>query len=138
METAVALAIVGLFGSILGSMLTAFSKKWRTPADAREDKALVLTDKDKVLQAQDRLVERFEKLLKESDDRHSKEIAESDARHSKELGDVAAKVTALEGQIKVMQGEKSRFVACIQHLVRVVRKYGHEDEIGELPPEVYV
>ena len=50
------LGIVGLAGGVLTAIIAAVSKKWRTPADDREDRKIGI-------EADERLLARFEKLL---------------------------------------------------------------------------
>lgn len=54
------LGIIGGIIALAGSLIAAFSKKWRTPADDREDKKIGI-------EADERLLARFEKMLEERD-----------------------------------------------------------------------
>ncbi|MFF1382762.1 hypothetical protein ACFVWT_04270 [Arthrobacter sp. NPDC058288] len=54
------LSAVGLAGAVLTALIAAWAKRWRTPADAREDRKLNL-------EADERLLARFEKMLQERD-----------------------------------------------------------------------
>lgn len=56
------LGMVGLAGTLGAAGFAAFSKKWRTPADDREDRKLGI-------EVDDRLLERFHKLMADQDKR---------------------------------------------------------------------
>lgn len=56
------LSAMTLLGVILSAFIAAIAKRWRTPTDDREDKKLDLD-------ADERLLARFEKLLEERDQR---------------------------------------------------------------------
>lgn len=83
------LGIVGLAGGVLTAVIAAVSKKWRTPADDREDRKIGI-------EADERLLARFEKLLEERDRRidglvdevrEVRAIAEATAKENRALVD---------------------------------------------------
>lgn len=56
------LGLVSLATAVITAVIAALSKKWRTPADDREDRKIGI-------EADERLLSRFEKLLEERDKR---------------------------------------------------------------------
>jgi hypothetical protein len=58
--TPLALGLVGLVSTIAGALIAAFSKKWRTPADDREDRKVGI-------EADEKLIQRFEQLMNGQD-----------------------------------------------------------------------
>lgn len=121
----VALSMLAVAATVVGALSTALFKKFRSPADDREDKVVVLD-------ASDRLIQRFEALLKASDEKHAKEI--------KDLSD---KVDGLEQDVKTMRRERFTLVTALTRVAAIARKYGGqaaELEIAsvELPDDVRV
>ncbi|NWL13323.1 hypothetical protein DM793_18825 [Paenarthrobacter nitroguajacolicus] len=63
------LGIIGGLITLAGALIAAFSKKWRTPADDREDKKVGI-------EVNEQLLEQFNKLLEERDKRIDRLVAE--------------------------------------------------------------
>ena len=63
------LGIIGGLITLAGALIAAFSKKWRTPADDREDKKVGI-------EVNEQLLEQFNKLLEERDRRIDRLVAE--------------------------------------------------------------
>jgi hypothetical protein len=108
------LALISLVSVVLGAFVTGWVKKFRTPADNREDRVVVLD-------ASDRLIERFENLLKASDEKHAKELQE-----------LTAKVEGLEKEVDVMRRERYTLVSAIVRIAQIARKYGGADAEQEI------
>lgn len=106
--------LLGITGGVLtlaGALVAAYSKKWRTPADDREDKKIGI-------EADERLLKRFQDVL-----------AESDAKIDK-LEDRVARV---EEEIEELRSERSRLIDWIYAAVKVVRDLGGIDKLP-VPP----
>ncbi|MFP3579989.1 hypothetical protein SB659_10450 [Arthrobacter sp. SIMBA_036] len=103
------LGIIGGLITIAGALIAAFSKRWRTPADDREDKKIGI-------EADDRLLQRFQDV-----------IAESDAK----VGRLEARVARVEEELEELRSERSRLIDWIYAAVKVVRDLGG---IDHLPP----
>lgn len=63
------LGVGGLFVTLAGALIAAYSKKWRTPADDREDRKVGI-------EVNEQLLEQFNKLLEERDKRIDRLVAE--------------------------------------------------------------
>lgn len=111
------LALISLVSVVLGAFVTGWVKKFRTPADSREDRVVVLD-------ASDRLIERFENLLKASDEKHAKELKE-----------LTEKVDGLEREVETMRRERYTLVSAVVRIAQIARKYGGaaaEEEIRQV------
>lgn len=108
------LAVIALISAVLTAVVGALVKKFRTPADDREDRVVVLD-------ASDRLIERFQQLLQDSDEKHSKEIAA--------LGE---EVGRLREELNEVKQERVGLLWAIRQLIRIARKYGGADAQSEI------
>lgn len=107
--------LLGLFtlaGAIVTAVIANVSKKWRTPADDREDRKIGI-------EADERLLARFEKLLEERDKRLNEITAEL-----KEVRVIAEKAASVNRIL----------IDWIYAAVRVVRELGGIDKLPT-PPE---
>lgn len=110
------LGLIGLVGTIAGALMAAISKKWRTPADDREDRKIGI-------EADERLLKRFEDMLKERD----------------------TKLTALENRLEELnakvegyQRERTILIDFVYALVRIIRERGALTEIPVPPLGIYI
>lgn len=103
--------ILGVF-TIVGGLITAafaaFTKKWRTPADDREDRKIGI-------EADERLLARFETML-----------AERDVK----LAGLENRLEALNAKVEGYQRERTVLIDFIYALVRIIREH---DAIPEIP-----
>ncbi|GAA3405074.1 hypothetical protein [Pseudarthrobacter polychromogenes] len=106
------LGLVGLASAVITAALSALSKKWRTPADDREDRKIGI-------EADERLLARFEKLLEERDKRIDGLVAE--VKEVRAIAEKAANANRI-------------LIDWIYAAVRVVRELGGIDLLPE-PPE---
>ena len=106
------LGLVSLATAVLTAVIAALSKKWRTPADDREDRKIGI-------EADERLLARFEKLLEERDKRIDGLVAEI-----KEVRTIAEKAA----------NANRILIDWIYAAVRVVRELGGIDQLPD-PPE---
>lgn len=111
-----ALASFGLIGTIVGAFINAVSKKWRTPGDE-------IAEKKVNIEADDKLLQRFENLL------HSR-----DAR----IDTLDNKITELREEIEEIRMERNELLDFIYVLVRIVRNADLLDEIPEPPNAVHI
>lgn len=119
------LAVIAILSAVLTALTQALVKKFRTPVDDRQDKIVVLD-------ASDRLIQRFEKALQDSDDRHGKEIAT-----------LANELEELKQEVDTMRRERFGLVSALIRLAQIARKYGGieaeaEIEAVELPKGVNI
>jgi acyl-CoA reductase-like NAD-dependent aldehyde dehydrogenase len=103
------LGVVGLASAVVTALIAAVSKKWRTPADDREDRKIGI-------EADELLLSRFTKLLEERDKRIDGLVEEI-----KEVRNIAE--AAVE--------DNRNLIDWIYAAVRVVRDLGG---IAQLPP----
>lgn len=104
--------LLGIIGGVLtlaGALVAAISRKWRTPADDREDKKIGI-------EADERLLKRFQDV-----------IAESDAK----VGRLEARIERVEEELEELRSERSRLIDWIYAAIKVVRDLGG---IDHLPP----
>lgn len=113
------LAVIALISAVLTAFIGALVKKFRTPADDREDKVVVLD-------ASDRLIQRFQQLLKDSDEKHSKEIAA-----------LGVEVGQLREELAEVKTERIGLMAAIRELARMVRRHGGHAAEEELQSIVH-
>lgn len=106
------LGLVSLATAVLTAVIAALSKKWRTPADDREDRKIGI-------EADERLLARFEKLLEERDKRIDGLVAE--VKEVRAIAEKAANANRI-------------LIDWIYAAVRVVRELGGIDLLPE-PPE---
>ncbi|NWL34423.1 hypothetical protein [Paenarthrobacter nitroguajacolicus] len=109
MTAPVLLGVGGLLITLAGTLVAAFSKKWRTPADDREDKKIGI-------EADEKLLKRFQDV-----------IAESDAK----VGRLEARIERVEEELEELRSERSRLIDWIYAAIKVVRDLGG---IDQLPP----
>lgn len=108
------LALIALISAVLTALISGWARKFRTPADDTKDRVVVLD-------ASDRLIQRFEALLKESD-----------ARHKKEIDELRAQVDGLEAEVAQMREERSGLVSAIRAVIAIARRYGGHEAAREI------
>lgn len=111
--------ILGLFtliGGVVTAVFAAVSKKWRTPADDREDRKIGL-------EADERLLKRFEDMLAERDTK---------------LGNLEKRLEALNEKVEGYQRERTVLIDFIYALVRIVRDLGAVADIPAPPLGIYI
>ncbi|QDG90694.1 hypothetical protein [Pseudarthrobacter sp. NIBRBAC000502770] len=106
------LGLVSLATAVFTAIIAALSKKWRTPADDREDRRIGI-------EADERLLARFEKLLEERDKRIDGLVAE--VKEVRAIAEKAANANRI-------------LTDWIYAAVRVVRELGGIDMLPD-PPE---
>lgn len=102
------LGVFTLVGGVVTALIAAISKKWRTPADNREDRKIGI-------EADERLLQRFENMLKERDDK---------------FAELEQKFEALSAKFEGVQRERTVLIDFIYALVRIIRELG---AIGDIP-----
>jgi hypothetical protein len=108
------LAVIALISAVLTAVVGALVKKFRTPADDREDKVVVLD-------ASDRLIQRFQQLLSDSDTKHAADIAA-----------LGVEVGQLREELNAVKQERVGLLWGIRQLIRIARKYGGDDAQREI------
>lgn len=106
------LGLVGLASAVITAAIAALSKRWRTPADDREDRKIGI-------EADERLLARFEKLLEERDKRIDGLVDE--VKEVRALAEKAVNVNRI-------------LIDWIYAAVRVVRELGGIELLPD-PPE---
>ncbi|KUM34527.1 hypothetical protein [Arthrobacter sp. EpRS71] len=110
------LGIIGGLITLAGAVIAAFSKKWRTPADDREDKKIGIEVNEQIL-------EQFEKLLVERDKRIDGLVAE--IKEVRQLAESAA-------------NDNRTLIDWIYAAVQVARVYGFVDKLPRPPKGVTI
>jgi hypothetical protein len=108
------MALVALISAVATALMSGLVRKFRTPTDTRQDRVVVLD-------ASDRLIQRFEKLLKDSDDKHAGEIRE-----------LSAEVDELRKEVTVMREERSGLMGAIRSVIAIARKFGGDAAVVEI------
>jgi hypothetical protein len=116
MPISLLIPVVGLAGAVVAALITAFSKKWRTPADDREDRKIGI-------EADERLLERFQKLL--------------EARDEKIQG-LEDRLTEVANKVESLITERNVLIDWIYAAVRVVRELGAVHLLPRPPKGVYI
>ena len=106
------LGLVGLASAVITAVIAALSKKWRTPADDREDRKIGI-------EADERLLARFEKLLEERD---------------KRLDDMSSELKEVRAIAEKAANANRILIDWIYAAVRVVRELGGIEMLPD-PPE---
>jgi hypothetical protein len=119
------LALIAVMSAVMTALVSGLVKKFRTPADTREDRVVVLD-------ASDRLIERFENLLKQSDEKYGREIAE-----------LAKEADDLKERVENLRLERFLIVSALIRVAQIARKYGGaaaeaEIQTVELPEGVSI
>src|SRR5688572_19264769 len=96
------LGIFTLVGGVVTAVVAAISKKWRTPADDREDRRFGV-------EADERLLQRFENMLKERDTK---------------FAELEQKFDDLKAKVEGYQRERTVLIDFIYAVVRIVRDLG--------------
>lgn len=110
------LALFTLIGGVVTAGFAAFSKKWRTPADDREDRKIGI-------EADERLLKRFEDMLKERDTK---------------LKALEDRLEALNSKVEGYQRERTILIDFIYALVRIIRDLNALTEIPIPPQGIYI
>lgn len=111
--------LLGLFtlvGGVVTAVFAAVSKKWRTPADDREDRKIGI-------EADERLLKRFEDMLKERDTK---------------LAGLEERLEALNAKVEGYQRERTVLIDFIYALVRVIREHDAIPEIPDPPLGIFI
>ncbi|QKY78977.1 hypothetical protein Jinkies_29 [Arthrobacter phage Jinkies] len=111
--------LLGLFtlvGGIVTAIFAAVSKKWRTPADDREDRKIGI-------EADERLLKRFEDMLAERDTK---------------LAGLEQRLEALNAKVEGYQRERTVLIDFIYALVRIIREHDAIPEIPLPPLGIYI
>jgi hypothetical protein len=107
---------VGLVAAVVAAFITAFSKKWRTPTDDREDKKIGI-------EADERLLSRFEALLEKRDEK---------------IKDLENRLTEVANKVESLITERNVLIDWIYAAVRVVRELGAVHLLPNPPKGVYI
>lgn len=110
------MSLAGLAGVVVAAWIAAVAKKWRTPADDREDRKIGI-------EADERLLARFEKLLEERDKRIDGLVKEV-----KEVRTIAESAVA----------DNHKLIDWIYAAIRVVRELGAIDLLPNPPKGVTI
>jgi len=110
------LGVFTLIGGVVTALIAAISKKWRTPADSREDRKIGI-------EADERLLQRFENMLKERDSK---------------FDELEQKFEALNAKFEGVQRERTVLIDFIYALVRVIRDLGAISNIPMPPQGIYI
>lgn len=111
------LGLLGLFGTLGAAAFAAISKKWRTPADDREDKKIGI-------EADERLLKRFEDMLKERDGK---------------IEALNKRVDELFTTVQEQAQERTILVDFAYVLIRIIRDLGGIDMIpSPLPKGIFI
>jgi uncharacterized protein YoxC len=108
------LALVALAGPVLTVAVTQWVKKFRTPEDSREETVVVLD-------ASDKLIQRFQQI-----------VADSDKKHAEDIKKLAEEVQALREELDVVKQERMGLRWALQQVIRIARKYGGEAAQAEI------
>lgn len=109
MDVPVLVGLIGAAGAAIGALVTAVSKKWRTPTDEREDNKAAI-------EANERLLARFEAALSKRDERLDK----------------------LETQVDELKQERNALVNFVYHLVEIIRALGGMHLIHSVPSGIRI
>jgi hypothetical protein len=110
------LGLFTLVGGVVTAIFAAVSKKWRTPADDREDRKIGI-------EADERLLKRFEDMLAERDTK---------------LAGLEARLEALNAKVEGYQRERTVLIDFIYALVRIIREHDAIPEIPLPPGGIYI
>lgn len=110
------LGVLGLLATVATALVAAISKRWRTPADDREDKKIGI-------EADERLLKRFEDMLAKRDQR---------------LEELEQKLTDLNAKVEGYQRERTILIDFMYALVRIIRERGAIAEIPVPPLGIYI
>lgn len=116
MSVPLLLGIGGLVVTLVGALIAAISKKWRTPADDREDRKVGI-------EVNEQLLEQFEKLLEERDKRIDGLVAE--IKEVRQLAEAAA-------------NDNRSLIDWIYAAVQVARIHGFVDKLPKPPKGVTI
>lgn len=110
------LGLLTLAGTIVGAVLAALTKKWRTPADDREDRKIGI-------EADERLLKRFEDMLAERDTK---------------LENLEKRLESLNAKVEGYQRERTVLIDFIYALVRIIRDLNAINDIPLPPQGIYI
>ena len=110
------LGIIGGLITLAGALIAAFSKKWRTPADDREDKKIGI-------EADERLLERFEEML---------------GKRDAEIESLRAEGKEIAGKVQDLIEERGSLIDWIYAAIRIVRDLGGIDRLPNPPKGVTI
>lgn len=110
------LGVGGLFVTLAGALIAAYSKKWRTPADDREDKKIGI-------EVNEQLLERFEGMLKERDT---------------QIAELRAEVKSIAAKVQELVEERGVLIDWIYAAIRIVRDLGAIDRLPNPPRGVTI
>lgn len=96
------LGVGGLLVTLAGAVIAAVSKRWRTPTDDREDKKIGI-------EADERLLKRFEDMLAERDGKIDK---------------LESRLDKVVEELEELRSERNNLIDWIYAAVRIVRELG--------------
>lgn len=123
--TAIAMGVLALVTLMWKSLSALFSRKFKTPADIREEKKLEDA-------ANSTALARLEKLLKDSDERHAKEIAELRAEHEKQKKDWNEKFQNMNERVNDVEAQNTDLIRFSYACITIIRD---NDLVDQLPQE---
>lgn len=107
---------VGLITAVAGALVAGLTKRWRTPADDREDRRVGI-------EADERLLKRFEDMLKERDGK---------------IEALGQRIEELDTKVEGYRQERNVLIDFIYALVRIVRELGGIDQIPAPPLGIFI
>lgn len=110
------LGLIGAVVSVAGALIAAFSKRWRTPADN-------LAERKVGIEADERLLKRFQEMLGERDEA---------------IEELRQEVKELAGKVKDLVDERGALIDWIYAAVRVVRDLGGIHLLPRAPKGVVI
>lgn len=108
------LAVIAVIGPVLTVAVTQLIKKLRTPEDDREEKVVLLD-------ASDKLIQRFQQI-----------VADSDKKHAEDIKKLSDEVQELREQLDLVKQERMGLLWAVRQLIRISRKYGGEAAQAEI------
>lgn len=129
---AVILGGLSLLGTVGTGVFLLLTKILKTPADNLAAKKLTLDEKKLEDSANEALLARFERLLKESDAKHSKEIVELKQEHSDEIASFRIRLLEFEKKFIEQENRARSMVEFVYRLIRVMREKGLHEELEKI------
>lgn len=108
------MAVLTLGGSVLTVIVTQVVKRFRTPEDDREEKVVLLD-------ASDKLIQRFQQI-----------VSDSDAKHAVDIAKLSGDVKMLREEVDQLKQERMGLVWAVRQLIRIAKKYGGPEAAAEI------
>lgn len=121
-----------MLGTVGTGVFLLLTKILKTPADNLAAKKLTLDEKKLEDSANEALLARFERLLKESDAKHSKEIVELKQEHSDEIASFRIRLLEFEKKFIEQENRARSMVEFVYRLIRVMREKGLHEELEKI------